>query len=46
MVDIWPYRLTLENYEDFDILGTKEVCTAGFAYSDVARILVYFQLDY
>ena len=45
-IDIWPYRLTFENYIDYDILGNKEICTAGFTYSDVARILIYFQLDY
>ena len=27
-------------------MGDGSICTAGFAYNDVARIQIYFQLDY
>ena len=45
-IDVWPARLTYENYYSNDYLVTGDNCLAGFFYFDSFRVQLYTQLDY
>lgn len=45
-LDLWPAKLTFENYLDYDLLGSDAFCWATFRYWDVLRFLLYVQIDY
>ena len=44
--DLWPAKLTLENYIDKDLLGNGNYCWLGSRFFDTLRFLLYVQLDY
>ena len=45
-VDLWPAKLTYENYIDYDLLGEGGFCWAAYRFWDTLRFLLYLQIDY
>ena len=46
-LDFWPYKMTFENYADYNLLGTEsKVCLLGTYLTDLLRLQLYTELDY
>ena len=45
-LDLYPAKLTFENYIDYDLLGDGGFCWAVYRFWDTLRFLLYLQVDY